>query len=113
MPKCKISYKINGDKFNTLGIYKNNRLSFMEDDIKFNIIIKDNSLELIRENTEYRLKLILSINSNCIYELKNINVGKLNIDVEKKMLYIKDGFIKAKYKLDDALFDLELTYEVI
>lgn len=85
----------------------------MEDDIKFNITFKENSLEIKRENSEYKLKLILTDESSCIYELKNINVGKLNIEVFKKSLEIKDNYIKAKYKLDDALFDLELTYEVI
>ncbi|MBP3766122.1 MAG: hypothetical protein J6G98_02970 [Bacilli bacterium] len=113
MAKCRIDYKINNEHFKTIGIFKSNRLTFMENDIKFSITINDNSLELRRENDEYKLKIILADKSSCIYELKNINVGKLNIEVLKKSLEIKNNYIKAKYKLDDALFDLELTYEVI
>ena len=113
MARCKVSYKINDESFDILGIKKDNTLTFMENDIKFKINIKENDVELIRENNEYKLKIILSNDAHATYELKNVNVGKLNIDIKLLKLDIKDHSIKAKYKLDDALFNLDLKYEVI
>lgn len=113
MPRCKINYKINNDEFNALGIYKDNKLSFMENDIKFNIIIKDNYLELNRENNEYKINLIIGSNSSCTYELKDVMYKKMFMNVETKSLEISNNIIKAKYKLEDTLFNLYLTYEVI
>lgn len=113
MARCKINYKINDEKYSLLGIIKDNKLTFMENDIKFIIKFDTNHLEMTRENNEYKLKIVLSDESFCAYQLKNINVGKLNIDIVKKQLDIKDGFIEAKYKLDEADFNLKLTYEVI
>lgn len=113
MARCKIDYKINNEHFNSLGIYKDNKLTFMENDIKFILSFSNDTLEILRENNEFKLKLILGKNSTCTYELKNTNVGILSINVINKSLEIKDGIIKALYKLDDAIFDLNLTYEVI
>ena len=44
MSRCKVFYKINSDIFETLGILNGNRLTFMENDIKF--ILEFNNEEL-------------------------------------------------------------------
>ena len=113
MSKCRINYKINDKSFEVLGIFKNNKLTFMENDIKFNITFKENYLDLNRENDEYKLKLILSQESMCTYELKDIMYKKMVMKVETKSLEISNNIIKEKYKLEDTLFNLYLTYEVI
>ena len=113
MARCKVNYKINDEHFETLGILKDNKLTFMENDIKFSLTFNNDSIIIIRENSEYKLKLTLGSTSNCTYNLKNTNIGTLNIEVVNKLLEIKEGLIKSKYKLDDLLFNLYLTYEVI
>ena len=113
MSKCRINYKINDNEFNTLGIYKDNKLTFMEDDIKFNVTFKEDCLELNRENSEYKINLIIGSNSSCTYELKDVMYKKMSMNVETKSLEISNNTIKAKYKLEGTLFNLNLTYEVI
>ena len=113
MSRCKVFYKINSDIFETLGILNGNRLTFMENDIKFILEFNNEELKIKRENNEYKINLIIGKNSSCTYELKDIKYKKLVMNVDIKSLEINNNEIKAKYKLEDVIFNLYLKYEVI
>ena len=113
MSKCRVSYKINNDTYNSLGIIKDNRITFMENDIKFILKYDENNINITRENSEYKINLKLGDDSSCTYELKDQMYKKMIMKVETKSLDVKNNEIRAKYKLEEVLFNLCLTYEVI
>ena len=110
MAKVNIEYQINNVIKKTNGVLNNNKLSFKDDDIMFNITFSNDYIKLNRHNDEYELLIELGDKNICICTLKehgsiNMNVELVSIDINK------DIFVK--YKLENQLFELMIKYEVI
>ena len=110
MSKIKINYKLNNKMKSTIGIKNKNRITFIDDDVNFKLIISDD-LTIVRENKEYKLELKLGNKNECKYTLKNYN--DIYMSIEKIKLDLKDNKISTVYKLNDEIFSFELNYEVI
>ncbi|MDD2489655.1 MAG: DUF1934 family protein [Bacilli bacterium] len=106
---------------NTEGYYnqKKQEIIFYEHNIKVNLQINDNEINIIREHPQYILQLCF-INKRKIetnYIVKNINL-KFNLLTETLSLIIKTNTIEIKYKLflndqDMGIFYYKIYYEVI
>lgn len=111
MSKIKVIYNLNGEIKNYMGIKNKNRITFKDESVKSTLILKDNAIDLIRENDEYRLEINVGEKSSCIYFLKNY--GKIPMNIDKIYLQIKEGIVELKYKLNGELYELKMNYEVI
>lgn len=111
MSKIKIKYSLKNSNETIsnecLGIIKNNKIIYNDNNVMTSIDI--NSLELSRITNEYEIKMLL--NDNICYITNN--EGTLNIDLELKTKKIYNNKIYIEYILSNEIYGYELEYEVI
>ena len=116
--KTKLKTKENNLKYNLKGIKNNNKISFVENNIKVNMYIEKDSIKIIRKTEEYEMELCFkqSLTITGKYDIKNI--GILEIKTDTKKLIIEEGKIYIEYilyvnKENLGLNTYEIEYEAI
>ena len=107
--KTKLINKENCIKNEIAGILNNNQLLFKEKEIKVNISWYMNTITLIREDVDTKIKLVLDNNkkTNLEYNIKNLQVL---IPVKVLKCLVKDNEITISYQIVDSLD--EIYYQI-
>lgn len=103
MSKIKIKTTLKNNetntKYETKGIYNQNKISFLENNIRVNIYIENNALQIVRTTDEYQIFLkfqeFLTIHGK--YDIKDIGILELETKTEK--LEVNDKRIFIQYIL--------------
>ena len=92
--------KINID---TYGLKKDNKISYIIDNDKINIEIKQETINMIRENEEIKhvMKYQLNKINQTEYYLKNFKYS-IYIDIKTTEMIIKDNYIKITYQVEGS-----------
>lgn len=97
------------------GIFNNNRIIYIDDNIKTTIIL-DEILTLKRESKEYIINLIFDNNKSSEYILVDHNI-KIPLNLKIVEIIRKNNYLKLKYQLDvqeeNSIYELELNYKKI
>jgi len=93
-------------------IYNKNKLTYVKDNIKHNIIIRDKEIILIRESNEFKNILTFSKNRSILseYIIKENNIS-IYIEIKTIELIIKQNEIYVKYIILDS--DTEYEYKIV
>ncbi len=95
--------------FDEKGIYNKNKLSFIKDDIKYNIKLLDSEIIMIREGKDYINSFIFNKKkASSTYTLKDNNYT-IEMDIDIKEIIIDNGFY-VKYMICDTscLYEFKL-----
>ena len=95
--------------FDVKGIYNKNKLSFVKDDIKYNIKLLDSEIIMIREGKDYINSFIFNKKKGIsTYTLKDNNYT-IEMDIDIKEIIIDNDFY-VKYVICDTscLYEFKL-----
>lgn len=93
-------------KYNIKGIKNNNKINYIEDNIKVNIMLDNNIIiKRIDDEKEIILEFVLNKNTNCLYNIYDKQF-KLNIYTNK--LVIKDNYIEIDYNIEENNMNFKL-----
>lgn len=96
----------------THGILNNGKVIYKDNDnISVTLYLNQDNILLVRENSQYKLKLDFS-NNKCTYKLKENNAS-LDMSLNVINIFIENNSVEIKYKLEDDDFMYKLNYEVI
>jgi len=99
-------------KIETTGIKKDNIIIYSENDVKTKIIIKDNSLILIRETNKFIMDIILEKDRQTEGKYYINELDKtITLNVNTNDLKIKENSIYAEYQINSAVIEYEITYK--
>ncbi len=115
MSKIKFDAKLNSkdEKLHIygVGIRTGNRISYKENDVKVNIYVYPNKVEMERITDEYVVKLSFKMIDKELSTYKLKGHDEFLLDVETKTLYVTDNCIKINYALEDNEFSYILNVE--
>lgn len=98
--------------FNEKGIYTKNKVSFMNDGIKYVIKYADNGIFMIRENDDFINSFIFNKKSSTsTYTLKDNNFT-IDMDIVVKEMIVNEKLIDIKYLICDTECEYEYRIEM-
>lgn len=115
MAKVYIQARIEQDSeshsFEGMGMYKDHRLIYYDDQVKTVVDLQDYP-KLLRETDESKIILEFSTRSKAICQLKT-TPASFNMSLELLSLKQEKQCIEIQYRLEEQLFVFYLSYEVI
>lgn len=102
------------DNFEVKGIKNKNKISYITDNIKYNIkIINKNKLLFQRENNDFKHSFIFDNNKTTISNYLILE-NELDLEIEVKVLslIINDNLIKINYLVPDSNIEFEYKLEM-
>lgn len=108
MAKCNLIASIKGDEnidIKTVGIISKNKIIYKENNISVIIIKLKNKLEIIRECSDYKIRLIFDSKkrTNSVYNLFGANKDFFLETITKKLI-INSNNIVVEYELEGNKF---------
>lgn len=98
--------------FNENGIKNKNKISFLNDNVKYNITNNDNEVILKRVGNDFINYFKFSINRGiCNYLLKDNNYD-VDIDIKTNIIDVNDNVIYVKYIIIDSDTQYEFKIEI-
>ena len=98
--------------FNENGIKNKNKISFLNDNVKYNITYYDSEVIIKREGNDFINCFKFSINRGiCNYILKDNNYD-VDIDIKTTYINVNDNFIWVKYIIIDSGCEYEFKIEM-
>ena len=94
-----------------IGLRSGNRISYKEDNIRVNIYLYPNKVEMTRSTDEYDVKLSFKLEEKELSTYKLRGHDEFLLDVDTKKLFISDNCVKVDYILEGNVFSYELTME--
>ena len=98
--------------FNENGIKNKNKISFLNDNVKYNITNNDNEVILKREGNDFINYFKFNVDSSiCNYLLKDNNYD-VDIDIKTNIIDVNDNVIYVKYVIIDSMCEYEFKIEI-
>ena len=93
-------------KNNVKGIINNNKINYLEDNIKVSIILDNNVvIKRIDDEKEIILEFVLNKNTKCLY---NIYGKQLKLNIYTNNVIIEDNYIEIDYTIEENNMNFKL-----
>lgn len=99
-------------EFKEKGIKNKDKISFINDNVKYNIRLKNNEIMLVRDGTDFiNTFLFRNKNSKCNYLIKENNYD-VDMDIVTKKINISDNIIDIWYEITTTGCEYEFKIEM-
>lgn len=99
-------------KIDTIGIKKDNKILYKENEISVTIIVLNNKIEVKRVHPDYVIELFFDKNEDTLSNYRFIGGNKnFKLHTKTKKLLISDKKIEIEYILEDNTFKYKLELE--